>query len=152
MGDDVVVVAIGRNAHAPVRPGFCPGGRLLVMRTSGLAVLPLTLAGCIVEAPRQTNAPVQQQRRASGIMDQDPNDGPGNGRGTQRRSSGITDQDPNDGPGNGRGTQQRRASGITDQDPNDGPGNGRGTQPVRRNTGLTDSDPNDGPGSGRSGR
>ncbi len=112
------------------KPAARLGRRLLVMRTSGLAVLPLTLAGCIVEAPRQTNAPVQQQRRASG----------------------ITDQDPNDGPGSGRGTQQRRASGITDQDPNDGPGNGRGTQPVRRNTGLTDSDPNDGPGSGRSGR
>ncbi len=117
-------------SNADEKPAAPLGRRLLVIRTSGLVVLPFTLAGCIVEAPRQTNAPVQQ-----------------------RRATGLTDSDPNDGPGNGRGTQQRRATGITDQDPNDGPGNGRGRQPVRRtNTGLTDSDPNDGPGSGRSGR
>ena len=102
--------------------------RVLVLRATGVALLPLSLTGCIVEAPRQQSAPAP------------------------RRASGATDDDPNDGPGNGRGTQQRRTTGFTDSDPNDGPGNGRGRQPVGRNTGLTDSDPNDGPGSGRSGR
>lgn len=125
--------------------------RVLVLRAGGMALLPLSLTGCIVEAPRQQSAPAP--RRASGVTDNDPNDGPGNGRGTQqRRATGVTDNDPNDGPGNGRGSQQRRGTGITDSDPNDGPGNGRGRQPVRRASGLTDSDPNDGPGNGRSGR
>jgi len=108
------------------KPAGGLGRRLLVLRTGSLAVLPLALTGCIVEAPRQNNAP------------------------PVRRATGLTDNDPNDGPGNGRGTQQRRGTGITDQDPNDGPGNGRGGQ--RRRTGLTDSDPSDGPGNGRSGR
>jgi len=110
------------------KPALRLGRRLVVVRLGGLALLPVGLTGCIIEAPRQSGAPAP------------------------RRTTGLTDSDPNDGPGNGRGTQQRRGTGLTDNDPNDGPGNGRGRQPVRRNTGLTDSDPSDGPGSGRSGR
>ncbi|MBR0656497.1 hypothetical protein [Plastoroseomonas arctica] len=110
-----------------IKPAGPLGRRLLVVRAAGVAVLPLGLTCCIVEAPRQNNPP-------------------------PARRTGLTDNDPNDGPGNGRGTQQRRGTGITDNDPNDGPGNGRGRQPVRRNTGLTDRDPSDGAGNGRSGR
>jgi hypothetical protein len=108
--------------------------RLLILRLG--AILPAVAVAETVAAP-------EAQAQRTGLTDNDPSDGPGNGRGP-RRGTGITDNDPNDGPGNGRGG--RRGTGITDNDPNDGPGNGRGG---RRGTGITDNDPNDGPGNGR---
>ena len=79
------------------------------------------------------------------VTDNDPSDGPGQGRGPTRPGSGITDNDPSDGPGAGRGPV--RGAAVTDNDPTDGPGRGRG--PSRPGSGVTDNDPSDGPGAGR---
>lgn len=113
------------------------GRRLLVLRGTGLlgaAALP----GCVT-------APAGGGFR-TGINDNDPSDGPGQGRGgnraAQQRRTGQTDSDPNDGPGQGRGGA--RSTGRSDSDPNDSPGRGRGT--VRR---TSDSDPYDAAGQGR---
>jgi len=86
------------------------GRRLLVVQVAGAATAASVLSN---EAEAKT-----------GLTDNDPSDGPGNGRGG-RRGTGITDNDPSDGPGNGRGN---RGTGITDSDPSDGPGNGRGNR------------------------
>ena len=78
--------------------------RLLILRL-GAAAPGLALAGTAVAAPKgaapDTGATPAQYR--TGITDNDPSDGPGQGRG-QRRGTGITDSDPSDGPGKGRGT------------------------------------------------
>lgn len=84
------------------------------------------------------------QAQRTGLTDNDPNDGPGRGRGSGGYRTGRTDNDPRDGAGQGRGASPRA---VTDNDPRDGAGQGRGGG--GRNTGLTDSDPSDGPGRGR---
>ena len=91
--------------------------RLLVARGAAVAGIGAALTG-----------PAEAQR--SGLTDNDPNDGPGRGRGGYRGTgyrTGITDSDPNDGPGRGRGGYRGGGyrTGVTDSDPNDGPGRGR---------------------------
>ncbi len=95
--------------------------------------------GVVAALPGAANA------QRTGLTDNDPNDGPGRGRGSGGYRTNTTDNDPRDGAGRGRGGAPPRSA--TDNDPNDGAGRGRGSG--GRGTGLTDSDPSDGPGRGR---